>query len=296
MFPFKNITYLLTKAILIGVFVTSGVSKLTNPNPFKKILRRHGINKQTHLSVLNWTLSVVEILIGLLLIFPFTELFGLVISVSLLCIFTVFVSYSLLTGNVESCGCFGNLSKDTINWKTVLRNLLLLFSAMGLLYINFRENNLQIIILSAVFAIIGVFLLIMPSIGDLSITSSSQSKHESLINLNRRGFLKLLGGFIGAVVPISLLSTTVSAEQETACCKCQIYKHFETGCGCWAEYSLRHYFKRCCNTCNGQLGVWRKYQPDACTEECPCGTGSCDVLYPCTGSMCYPADCSGCPY
>jgi len=290
MFPFTGIAYLLVKAILIGVFVTSGVTKLTNPKQFKKILQRYGINKQTHLSVLNWTLSGVEILIGLLLIFPFTESIGIVASAILLCVFTVFVTYSLLTGNVASCGCFGNLSKESITWKTVLRNLLLLFSSMGLLYVNFRENNFQILILSAVFAIIGVFLLIMPSNIELSITSPAQSKRKSLTILNRRDFLKLLGGFLGAVVPISLLSTTVSAEQEAACCKCQKYDHFEYYC-CFDNNTIHHYYKRCCNTCTGQNGIWRRYKPDVCTDECTCLLSTCDVMYSCTGSACYHEDC-----
>ena len=74
----------------------------------------------------------VEILVALLLIFPWTVRVGAFAAALLLLAFSAFALYYVyvLHGEALECGCFGNIIGSQLGVKTALRNLALLIPAV----------------------------------------------------------------------------------------------------------------------------------------------------------------------
>jgi len=284
----------LVRSILATILVTAGIAKIIVPEETAEQKNQRNKWEQYYEIISKSALPVFEIVIAVLLLIPFTSKLASIASTLLFGIFLAMTSYNLSQKKETSCGCFGQLSKYPASWKTVFRTTSFLVTSTFLAFMSLELVQLDSMLstfsiwIALLFAIIGTILVLNEVMPKIRLRSgvSTQSNLRS-----RREILKGLGA-IGA----SILAFGIHREQATAsgCCHCQYYDHFEPGC-CdpYSEKKTRHYFRRCCNTCTGANGYWRKYQPDGCVYACVCYQ-VCDVLYSCTGGSCHCNDCGCC--
>jgi hypothetical protein len=101
-------------SLLIFLFVYTAVSKLTGLAHFKVVLSHSPlIGKQA--SLVAFLLPPVELTVAALLFLPGTRQLGLLSSIILMAVFTIYIAFMLLSSSKLPCSCGGVL--NAMNWK-----------------------------------------------------------------------------------------------------------------------------------------------------------------------------------
>lgn len=121
--------HLLGVWLLSTMWLISGVTKMVNRS-VPSLLLAAGFTVPGG-PLLERCLPFIEVGLGLALLVAPLQGFSVVLSCALLSIFTVLV-FRLVRRRVQvSCNCFGNFSRKPVTWKTVVRNVLLLATAVA---------------------------------------------------------------------------------------------------------------------------------------------------------------------
>lgn len=130
----KNIS-----SIIAGLlFLLSGFGKIGNVIYFQHIIVEYGLS---YLNILAPFIILVEILIGVLLIFNLKTKIVSICATCLLLIFTGAFTYAWLANGITDCGCFGNyMPMPSSPLVTYIRNIVLLV-LLGIVY--FRCTDIQ---------------------------------------------------------------------------------------------------------------------------------------------------------
>lgn len=285
-----------SRLIIALLLVVAGFAKIKDPKLTAETIQNFGIVPKKISYGLGVFLSITEIIAGLGILIPGTIVFASVISTTLFFTFTFALIYAITTGKSIVCGCFGNFRRDRLNWLTAVRSGSLFIASLIIYLLNSNHGNLLISanILSTYLVITSALLSLTALVTSFGLFSLDDNVREELaINTSRRDFLKILGAFTLALATLPVKPTFASH-----CCHCQLYRHYDPFC-CAPPgnsfFHIRHYYKRCCNSCTGQVGGWHKYQENGCQCECATPVGSCgDFIYPCTGSVCFTGECGPC--
>jgi uncharacterized membrane protein YphA (DoxX/SURF4 family) len=117
-----------------GVFIISGVAKwLDKPGTEASMARYLFLPKGSGKFIAN-VFPPLEIAIGLALIFGILTRLAALGAVLLLALFTGLIIYDLARGKTQSCHCFGKLSDDKLTPMAVVRNAVLLFLSLLVLF------------------------------------------------------------------------------------------------------------------------------------------------------------------
>jgi uncharacterized membrane protein YphA (DoxX/SURF4 family) len=134
------IIFLVILRILFGgVFILSALMKLIDINSFSVALGKFKLLDPSLIIFFTYTIPIAEVLIGTILLFNiktglFSQLATLILS-----FFTAIVIAKIFEGEEINCGCFGSLTKDTIDYTTVIRNIILII--VGILLTTFYQKN-----------------------------------------------------------------------------------------------------------------------------------------------------------
>ncbi|KPK95951.1 hypothetical protein AMJ80_02660 [bacterium SM23_31] len=118
---------------MIGaVFVFAGISKLLDPIKFIDVLESIINLSYYPLLIGSYIFSLVEIAIGLLIVFkPVREV--LYVSTGFLSVFCIFLLWQIMTYATPDCGCYGSILNVT-NKQQLLNDVALLMGTIYLLY------------------------------------------------------------------------------------------------------------------------------------------------------------------
>lgn len=101
-------------AWFILLFVYTAVSKLSSQPAFEKVMSESVLLK--HFSTaLSWALPATELLVAALLVFPSTRRAGLYLSLLLMVLFTMYISWMLVYEPKLPCSCGGVIMY--LNWR-----------------------------------------------------------------------------------------------------------------------------------------------------------------------------------
>ena len=134
MFKFKAIA-----PIIVGLaFLWSSIGKISNVIYFQHLIVEYGL---ANLNILAPFIILVEILIGVLLVFNIRQKVVSLCAMGMLFVFTIAFTYAWLSNGITDCGCFGQYMPTTSSpWITYIRNFIL-FILLGISY--FTENDNQ---------------------------------------------------------------------------------------------------------------------------------------------------------
>lgn len=119
----KGISITGISSLFILLFVYTAISKFRDLVPLRYIIERTGID-YTAAAALALALPICELLIALLLILPKTRTLGLLASLILMTVFTLYVSSVLLFAKELPCTCGGIL--QALGWREhLVLNLML---------------------------------------------------------------------------------------------------------------------------------------------------------------------------
>ncbi len=127
--------------LIVFLFAYTGLSKLTNHSFFHAQLLLFPVLKYAE-PLLSWALPFVELIVSVFLIFPRTRLYGLIASLILLILFTVYLTAMVMMGLKLPCACGGVIAHLT--WKQhILFNLFFIAATLTGLYFEKKviQNN-----------------------------------------------------------------------------------------------------------------------------------------------------------
>lgn len=102
----------ITAALLILLFIYTGISKLNDRQLFQAILSKLQLIGP-YSTPLSLALPIIELVTSVLLLFPATKTIGLWASLVLMLLFTGYIGYMLLSHSRLPCSCGGVLRQLT---------------------------------------------------------------------------------------------------------------------------------------------------------------------------------------
>lgn len=118
-------------ALLMLLFLYTALSKLWSYGSFKSVLIMSPLIRP-FAGIIAWLLPVIEIGIVLLLFFPKTRLKGLYVSLIIMAVFTVYITYMIIFTPRLICNCGGVLKSLTWTQHIFFNLFWLLFTVTGI--------------------------------------------------------------------------------------------------------------------------------------------------------------------
>ena len=134
----KNIIESIT-AILVFLFIYTGLSKYQTLNTFRAVLHKSPILRP-YSGLIAITLPGIEILLSILLIIPKTRRVGLRIAAVMLGVFTIYLIYMVSFTPQLPCTCGGIIQQ--LSWtQHIFLNLTLLGISMWAIYLTKKSSS-----------------------------------------------------------------------------------------------------------------------------------------------------------
>lgn len=130
-------------ALLILLFVYTGITKLADQNSFRAVISRSPLIGQWS-TFLSWTLPIIELSAAVLLLIPKTKKLGLWLSLGLMIVFTGYIGYMLLFTNHLPCSCGGVLQQLTWLQHLEFNILFTLLSALSIWFYTKHQRFIAI--------------------------------------------------------------------------------------------------------------------------------------------------------
>lgn len=128
----------LIASLFILLFLYTGLSKLNEHTAFQVVLSKSPLLATSSI-VLSWLLPIIEIATSVLLFLPATRKYGLVTSMMLMVVFTIYISYMLLFTPNLPCSCGGVLKQ--LNWSQhLVFNIFFLLLSFLALWLSNRNK------------------------------------------------------------------------------------------------------------------------------------------------------------
>lgn len=129
--------------LLLTLFMYTAASKLLTIKKFASTLAKSPLIGEYSIFVA-WAIPISEVLTGILLIIAVTRKMGLYASLAMMSVFTIYLSYMVLSGSKLPCHCGGVISSMT--WQQhIWFNLAFVFLAFaGIRMYGKQPKNLHV--------------------------------------------------------------------------------------------------------------------------------------------------------
>jgi hypothetical protein len=145
---------------LTGVFVVAGIAKLMTRNATVNAFRTLGLP-----SMLATAVPIAELGIAALLLT--VPRIGALAAVALLGAFTAFLISKVRSGETVRCACFGSGASDEVTSSTILRNAIMIASALCIAVIGASFSRSQMMPIAAIAGLIALISALIITLWDL---------------------------------------------------------------------------------------------------------------------------------
>ena len=183
-----EVAYLYLRLLLAAVFSVAAAGKLLDLKGSRKAAIDFG-SPQFLATPIAVILPLLEISVAALLIEETTVILGAFVSIALLLVFTVFMLWQKSKGNSPDCHCFGAVGSAPVGFVAIIRNLVLLGIAFGIVsqffagtrgsMFDYRASFLLPLIVSAILPVV-VLMLVSHANGLKKKTFDLESRIEEL--------------------------------------------------------------------------------------------------------------------
>ena len=125
-----------------GIFIFSGLIKFIDFNQFVSTVSKFKLIDIQYVQTVSYLIPLTEIILGLLLIIKIRPSLISQIIIWMISFFTAVVIAKIFEGEEINCHCFGYLSSGTIDWFTVLRNIILI--GFGIALVSHYSTGLSL--------------------------------------------------------------------------------------------------------------------------------------------------------
>lgn len=128
----KYIKYILSWSLAL-VFILSTIGKLLDSQQFMLFIDTAFGVKNPFTEIILYAILSIEILLSYLLVFKVEGKYTYFITLIILVIFSIIISYALITDLQSACGCLGSFFPENgISLNHLLRNILMILISFGL--------------------------------------------------------------------------------------------------------------------------------------------------------------------
>lgn len=130
-------------ALFIFLFVYTGISKLSEHSNFRSVIS-HSPLIRSQANFYSWFLPIAELVVALLLLIPVTRKWGLWISLVLMCLFTGYIAYMILSSSQLPCSCGGVLKQMSWSQHLAFNGLFTIMAGLGLWFYQTNKRFIAI--------------------------------------------------------------------------------------------------------------------------------------------------------
>lgn len=134
----NGITLEIISALLILLFLYTGISKLYDVPNFERVLRGSPLIRN-YATWVAWGIPILEVVTCFLLFFQKSRTYGLYLSLGLMTAFTLYIAYMLIFTPKLPCSCGGVISLMTWKQHLIFNIAYTLIAALGI----FINKNLK---------------------------------------------------------------------------------------------------------------------------------------------------------
>lgn len=139
---FSNQYFLLAGRVFISiVFIYAGAIKISDPIAFSQAIYNYRLLPIETINFFAITLPWLELISGILLLFGISVKENASIIGTLLLVFIIAVSVSMIRGLDIDCGCFGK--GNPIGWRKIAENTLMLIVCLSLIAFDSKMFSLN---------------------------------------------------------------------------------------------------------------------------------------------------------
>lgn len=138
----ENFLFIL-RILLVAIFGVAGFAKLFDLSGSKKAVEGFGV-PESLAKPLGVLLPILEIAIAISLLFVQTSWFGAIGAAVLLGTFIAGMTYQWSKGNAPDCHCFGQVHSEPVSPKSILRNIIFVLPAIGLIIAGKDNQGLNL--------------------------------------------------------------------------------------------------------------------------------------------------------
>jgi thiol-disulfide isomerase/thioredoxin/uncharacterized membrane protein YphA (DoxX/SURF4 family) len=121
----------LLQLVLAGVLIAAAVGKLRDLPGSREAMKSFGVPEQ-YAHIGGTALPVVELVLGLGLLWGVTARWAALLAALLFIAFIVTIGYNLSKGRQPDCHCFGQIHSEPAGWPTLIRNGVLTLAAVAI--------------------------------------------------------------------------------------------------------------------------------------------------------------------
>jgi len=153
--------------ILFGIlFIFSASTKLVDISSFESSIKKFAIIPDYFAGIASYVIPIAELILGFCIILKIKIELTVQLMIYLLLFFTSVLTVALVEGSDISCGCFGALSENALDFTTIIRNLILISWGLLIYYRTIQlkhssEVNLKIKRYFKSFFIISILFFLM---------------------------------------------------------------------------------------------------------------------------------------
>ena len=138
----ENLLFIL-RILLVAIFGVAGFAKLYDLSGSKKAVEGFGV-PESLAKPLGILLPIVEIAIAVSLLFVQTSWFGAIGAAVLLGVFIAGMTWQWSKGNAPDCHCFGQVHSEPVSPKSIIRNVIFILPALGLIFAGKDNQGLNL--------------------------------------------------------------------------------------------------------------------------------------------------------
>lgn len=109
---YRTPVFLFAVYFFIFLFLYTAADKIANQERFENVLSKSILIGPVS-KYISWLVPVTEILIGIILLVPKSQKSGLLLSLLLMSIFTIYLGFMVFSGSQLPCHCGGIISRMT---------------------------------------------------------------------------------------------------------------------------------------------------------------------------------------
>ncbi len=171
------ISYLVARAFLAVILITSGSAKLADSGSFASTLMSLGVaTRQKKVALgLAITLSLLELLIGGCIFGGFLPVVVNAVLLGMMCCFSITVLFAIYKAPQTNCRCFGALSNSQFSKHGLVRNIVFTLIALFVFISSLHFQSLQ----AHEMQWVNIFLVIGYAIFALGVAQAAKTEYQT---------------------------------------------------------------------------------------------------------------------
>ncbi len=135
--------HIILRILLAMVFIITGISKIVIPIDFAKNISNYDMLPNFLVNIVAIVLPWIELISGLMLLLGIRIKANTILMIIMLLIFNIAICTAMVRGLDIDCGCYADITQQSVGFKKLLENFGLILIALLLYYFPNNHFNFE---------------------------------------------------------------------------------------------------------------------------------------------------------